>query len=176
MDIISHILIGKIISFFDRKTKKASLWAMSFSFLPDLSQIPFYIVLGYENARPFLFPYNSDWSGAKNLHPFLTTLWEIPHSFFFALLVILPIILYFKLPKIAFFAYLLHLAIDIPTHAGEWQIKPFYPLNYVVNGLTDAWAWPILILIVSWSILIFIILLLNIFQKTNKLKNDKFVN
>jgi len=171
MDIVSHILIGKILSF--NKKKKAQFWAMFFSLLPDLSQIPFYLVLGYENARPFLFPLNSDWIGARQLHPILSALWEAPHSLFFAILIILPIIIFFKLPKIAFFSYVIHLIVDIPTHSGEWAIKIFYPIDYTINGFTDAWAWPVWGFILSWIILISIVIVLNRFLK---LKNDNSSN
>ncbi|MCX6721214.1 MAG: hypothetical protein NT026_01270 [Candidatus Staskawiczbacteria bacterium] len=133
---------------------------MFFSFLPDLGQIPFYIFLGWKNARPFFFPLNSDWNGARALYPFLTALWDIPHSFFFAFLIILPIILFFKLPKISFFAYLLHLIIDIPTHSGEWAVKPFYPINYTFGGATNAWALPIWAMIIFWIIFLLIIIFL----------------
>ncbi len=172
MDIISHVLIGRIISF--NKNRAAQIWTMIFSYLPDLTQIPFYIVLGYENARPFLFPYNSDWNGMKELHKVLNITLEIPHSLFFAFLIILPIILFFKLPKTAYLVYVLHILIDIPTHNGEWLIKPFYPLNYSINGFTNGWAWPIWAMALSWIVLILIILGLNVFQK--KLKNDRPLN
>ncbi|HCC59736.1 MAG: hypothetical protein A2402_02630 [Candidatus Staskawiczbacteria bacterium RIFOXYC1_FULL_37_43] len=170
MDILSHILIGKIISF--NKTKVAQIWAMLFSFLPDLGQLPFYLVLGYENARPFLFPYNSDWMGARATHPFLTAMWDIPHSFIFLFLIILPVILFFKIPKIAFFAYGLHLLIDIPAHAGEWAIKLFYPLNFTMSGITDAWAWPIWGMALSWIILIIIIFALKFLKINGKSFNS----
>lgn len=160
MDIISHILIGKIISFFARKTKRASLWAMSFSFLPDLFQLPAYVYLGYINNRMFLIPKNIDWEHTRDLYPLLHAFtWEIPHSIFFLLLVVFPVVLYFKLPKITFLAYLLHLVIDIPTHAGEWAVKPFYPINYSISGFTNAWAWPVWLLVLSWIVLLTIIIL-----------------
>lgn len=160
MDIISHILIGKIISF--NKNLKTQIWAMFFSFLPDLFQLPAYIYLGYINNRMFFIPKNIDWNHTRNLYPFLHAItWEIPHSIFFAVIIILPIILFFKLPKIALFAYIFHLIIDIPTHSGEWAMKPFYPSNYTFNGFTDVWAWPIWAMALLWIVLIFIILFLN---------------
>jgi hypothetical protein len=159
MDIISHILIGKLISL--NKNLKTQLWAMFFSFLPDLTQIPFFLYLGYTNARPFFYPQTIDWQGAKALHPFLSAFYEIPHSFLFLILIILPFILYFKLPKITFFAYLLHLLIDIPTHTGgEWAMKPFYPSHYTFNGFTDAWIWPFYIMLISWAILLLVIIVI----------------
>ncbi|MDP2741101.1 MAG: hypothetical protein Q8O66_00205 [bacterium] len=166
MDIVSHIIIGKIISFFDKKTKKAGLWAMLFSFLPDLFQLPAYIYLGYINNRMFLIPKNIDWEHTRNLYPFLHAFtWEIPHSIFFLLLIVLPLIIFLKLPKIALFAYLFHIVIDIPTHAGEWAIKPFYPVNYTINGITNAWAWPVTAFFCSWIILLSITMLLSFFFK-----------
>ena len=175
MDIISHILIGKIISFFDRKNKTAGFWAMLFSFLPDLSQVPFYIYLGVKNMRLFVFPYNADWNTARGFYPFLTALWEISHSFFFLLLIILPVIMFLKLPKIAFFAYFFHIIIDIFTHAGEWSIKPFYPISYTIGGITNAWAWPAIAFFYSWTILSLVIISLTIFfkKKNNALSSDR---
>lgn len=170
MDIISHILIGKIISFFDKKNKSAGLWAMFFSSLPDLFQLPAYIYLGYINNRMFLIPKNIDWNHTRNLYPFLhASTWEIPHSIFFLLLIIFPVILFFKLPKITFLVYFLHVLIDIPTHAGEWAIKPFYPINYTVGGITNAWAWPFSLMLACWIILLTII----IFNKVVSCRCDR---
>jgi len=168
MDIVSHIIIGKIISFFDKKNKRAGLWAMFFSFLPDSFQVFAYIYLGYINNRAFFIPKNIDWNHTRSTYPVLHAFtWEIPHSIFFLSLIILPIIIFFKLPKIAFFAYLLHIIIDIPTHAGEWAIKPFYPINYAINGTTNAWAWPIPMFFYSWVILLFISTLLSFISRKN---------
>lgn len=173
MDIISHILIGKIVSFFDRKTKRAGFWTILFSFFPDLFQLPAYIYLGYINNRFFLIPKNIDWDHARNLYPLLHAFtWEIPHSIFFLFLIIFPAVLYFKLPKIAFFAYFLHIIIDIPSHAGEWAIKPFYPINYTINGFANAWAWPFKTFFYSWIFLVLIIILLSFFFRKKKKHAD----
>lgn len=167
MDIISHILIGKIISAY--KDKKAQFWAVFFSFLPDLTQIPFFLYLGYINARPFFYPQLIDWQGARALHPFLNSVYEIPHSLFFCFLVILPVVLFLKLPKIALFAYFLHILIDIPTHkSGEWAMKPFYPFSFAFNGFTDAWAWPIWTMTILWIIFLSVITAMSIFLKKKR--------
>lgn len=158
MDILSHILIGKIISFNLSATDQ--IWAMLFSFLPDLGHIPFYLLLGHKNKRLFWFPKNSDWLGSRASHPVLTAIWHIQHSFFFLFLIILPAVIFFKIPIIAFLAYGLHLLIDIPTHTGEWSIKPFYPFDFKISGITDAWTWPVWGFILSWIILGIIILFL----------------
>lgn len=175
MDIISHVLIGRIISF--NKNRLAQIWTMFFSYLPDLFQLPAYIYLGYINNRMFLIPKNIDWNHTRDLYPVLHAFtWEIPHSVFFVLLVILPIILYFKLAKITFFAYFTHILIDIPLHEGEWALKPFYPINYSINGFANAWSWPAQTFIFSWIILVFIIIALNIFLKYKNKKNDRPLN
>lgn len=166
MDIISHALIGKIFSGFKKNPFLSHLWIIFFSFAADLTQIPFFIYLGYLNSRPFFYPALSDWNGARALHPFLNTIYEIPHSFFFAFLIILPLILIFKLPKLAFFSYLFHLIADLPTHTkGEWAMKPFYPFQWEFGGFTNAWAWPILAMALSWIILAIIIFMQKQFSK-----------
>jgi membrane-bound metal-dependent hydrolase YbcI (DUF457 family) len=168
MDIISHLLIGNAISL-PCSNKKCRFWVIFFSILPDISQIPFYIFLGYINKRLFFFPLNSDWVGAKIAHPVFSALWEIPHSIFFALLIILPVILIFKIPKLAFASYLVHIFLDFFTHTGEWTLKPFYPLNYTLQGFTDAWAWSLPILLFSWAVIIIITLIITPFFKTKKI-------
>jgi membrane-bound metal-dependent hydrolase YbcI (DUF457 family) len=164
MDTISHILMGKAISI-PEKSRKSTFWTIFFSLLPDLSLVPFFIYLGYINKRMFFIPHNSDWEGIRNLYPVLNSIQEIGHSFLFAFLIILPIIILFKLPKIAFGGYLLHLFVDLPTHTGEWAVKPFYPFNYSVEGFTDAWSWPLYAMVISWIILSIAIVILNRFYK-----------
>lgn len=165
MDFISHALMGKIISL-PQKSKKSIFWIIFFSVLPDIPLIPFYFILGYENNRKFFIPLNSDWTNASLTHPFLTVFSEeIFHSFLFAFLIILPLILVFKLPKAAFLAYFIHIIVDIPTHTNQWAIKPFYPFSFSFSGFTDAWAWPIKYIIISWIILLIIIIVFNIFLK-----------
>jgi hypothetical protein len=169
MDIISHALIGNIISFTKKYTLKNRAWIIFFSFATDLTQIPFFIYLGYINSRPFFYPLPSDWNGARTIYPFLTAIYEIPHSLFFVFLIILPIILFFKLPKLAFFAYFFHILIDLPTHTGgEWAMKPFYPFNYNFNGLTDAWTWPFSLMAISWIFLLSIAICFRLIQMLNK--------
>jgi membrane-bound metal-dependent hydrolase YbcI (DUF457 family) len=159
MDIISHALIGKILCFFDKKSKSSLV--IFFSIMPDFVLIPFYAVLGKENERFFWIAQNQDWIGANIAHPYLTNLYNSTHSIFFACLIILPVVLFLKLPKFAFFAYLLHIIIDIFTHTGEWAIKIFYPFNFDIDGFSNAWAWPIYSMIFLWAILSAIILYLN---------------
>lgn len=169
MDIITHALTGKIIAL-PQKSKRTDFWTILFSLLPDASLIPFYLTLGYINGRAFFIPHNSDWNGARNLYPFLNSIQEISHSFVFAFLIILPIILLFKLPKIAFLGYLAHIILDLPSHTGEWAIKPFYPLNYSIEGFTDAWSWPLYSMAISWIICFIIFIILK------KILNDKSIN
>jgi membrane-bound metal-dependent hydrolase YbcI (DUF457 family) len=175
MDIISHALIGRVISTtVSRNSRKPKIaWFIFFSILADIPFIPYYLILGYENRRQFFIPLNSDWIGASISHPFLDLfLREIFHSFVFTFLVIFPLVWLFKLPKGVFLVYLIHLLIDIPTHSGEWAIKPFYPFsNYSINGFTDAWSWPIKYMITSWIIILMIIIFLEIFLKRKKLEN-----
>ena len=165
MDIISHGLIGKIIST-PENDKRNIFWIIFFSVLPDFFLVPLYFVLGYENNRFLLFPKNADWIGASASHAFLYSFYDLSHSFIIAFIIVLPIILLFKLPKLAFIAYLFHILVDLPTHTGEWAIKIFYPLNnYSVKGFTDAWEWPIKYMAVAWLILAILIIAFRYLKK-----------
>lgn len=163
MDVLSHALIGKIISFFDKKAnfKFNSWWVIFFSIAPDLVLIPFFLILGKEKERFLWIAQNVDWAGATTAHNLLSATYNTTHSLFFLFLIILPIIFYFNLPKSCFFAYLSHIIIDVFTHNGEWAIKIFYPLNYQPNGFTNAWEWSFYSMVICWIILSLIIFLQN---------------
>jgi membrane-bound metal-dependent hydrolase YbcI (DUF457 family) len=167
MDFISHALIGRIFCFFDKKTKGLNPkinknWVVIFfAVMPDVVLIPFYAVLGKENNRFLWIAQNQDWVGSGITHPILTNAYNTTHSIFFAFLIILPIILILKIKKSAFFVYLFHIFIDIFTHTGEWSIKFLFPLDFNINGFTNAWAWPIPSMAISWIIFSGIILYLN---------------
>jgi len=174
MDIISHALIGKIFCFFDKKVKGLNPktnknWVVIFfAMLPDFVLIPFYAILGKENERFLWIAQNQDWVGSSIAHPLLTDIYNVTHSVFFASLIILPVVLILKLRKSAFFVYLTHIFIDIFTHRGEWTTKFLFPYDFNINGFTNAWAWPVVSMIISWIILWAIILYLNIFFKKEK--------
>jgi len=173
MDIISHALVGKIFCFFDKKSKNKNWLVILFAIIPDLVLIPFYFVLGREYNRFLWIAQNQDWANASITHPFLTGLYNTTHSLFFVALIILPIVLIFKLPKAAFFAYLSHILFDIFTHTGEWSIQIFYPFNSTVFGISDAWAWPIKYMALSWLVLSLIIWYLQKRHKKNAIARHK---
>ena len=161
MDFISHVLVGKL---FQVKSQldslKHKLIVIAAAFAPDIPVMFVYLLLGHEKGRAFWIPHNSDWIGIRFSHPGWAAMWEIPHSLFFVLLIVIPFVLYFRWPKIAIASYMSHIALDLFTHTGEWGIKLFYPLDFVVNGFTDAWAWPPLYMAISWLILLGVIYLL----------------
>lgn len=174
MDIVSHALIGKIFCFFDKKAEGKNFWVVLFSIMPDFVLIPFYIVLGKEYGRTFWIAQNVDWAGASITHPALTQLYNITHSLLFALIIILPAVFYFKLPKSAFFVYIFHIIADILTHTGEWAIQIFYPFKFTIAGFSDAWAWPLPLMAISWLVLLLIIFYLSKFSnKKNGIPGNK---
>ncbi len=169
MDLVSHVLIGRALGTPPKNSKKDVFWITFFSFLPDLPQIIIYIYLGFINSRAFFIPFNTDWDGFRDFNPVWSALWEIPHSVFFVLLVIFPIVLFFKLPKMALFVYALHIIIDLFTHSGEWGVKLFYPFSYQIKGFTNAWSWSFADILLSWSILVIVIIIFHLsFRRKNK--------
>jgi len=162
MDFVSHALMGRVLAS-SPTTSKRDLWVIIlFSVMPDIPHIANYLYLGYIKKRPLWIPHNSDWAGFRTLHPIGSALWEIPHSVIFLVLIIVPIVLILKLPKLALVAYSLHLLVDIATHTGEWSLKLFYPFDYTIEGFTDAWAWRLPYLIISWAALAILIIILKI--------------
>ncbi len=165
MDILSHAIMGKILAtkkVSDKKeSRKIMYTGIFFSLLPDLAQIPLYLVVGYFAGRSFWFPQIIDWVGFRAAHPMWTMLWEIPHSVFFLILIIIPIVIWFKLPRIAIVAYGFHIFIDLFSHTGEWAVKPLYPFNFTIPGFTDGWAWPWWGMIISWIVLLLISLIIS---------------
>ena len=164
MDIVSHALIGGVLSSSAKFSERSAFTIVLFSILPDLPQVFVYPFLGYIKKRFLWIPRNSDWKGFRALYPRWYLFLDIPHSIFFALLIILPIVLAFNLPKMAFIAYLLHIFVDLPTHTEEWAVKPFFPLKYKFKGFTDAWAWPLSKMATSWVILSLSIIFLKFFR------------
>lgn len=130
-----------------------SLWIILFSIIPDIVLMPSYIILGKENKRFLWIAKNEDWAEISKNHPVLSQLYDITHSLLFAI-IIYPVFVIFGLPILAFVSYLLHLAVDIFSHKQEWAIKIFYPFRFKINGFSDAWAWPVYFMAISWLILL----------------------
>lgn len=154
VDVLSHTLVGGLIECLAVvRGRWKRVLVISFAFIPDLPVLFVYPLLGHENARPYWIPPNSDWIGVRETHPVWSVLWEVPHSALFWVLVVVPLVLWLRLPRVAVLAYLSHILLDLPTHTGEWAIKPFYPFDYMFEGFTDAWAWPLHYMAVLWVVL-----------------------
>jgi membrane-bound metal-dependent hydrolase YbcI (DUF457 family) len=163
MDVVSHLLIGRALAEFGNYSPSQVAVITAFGALPDLPQAPLYLYVGYKHKRFLDIPKNSDWlrEHFRNKHPFWSGLWEVPHSLWFLLFVVVPLVCYAGLPLMAAAAYASHLVVDIFTHKGEWAVKPFYPLKFKAHGLTNGWAWHIPAMLISWAALIFIIFILH---------------
>ena len=165
MDFVSHYLIGNIIAATRKNiTRKQIITVSFFGLLPDVTQIPLYLYVGYLNHRPYWVPGNHDWAGFRDIHPIASALWDIPHSLFF-LIFIWIIVKSLKLHYLCILSYLSHILIDIPTHTGEWAVKFLYPFQIMISGFTDAWAWNFYLYPIVWAILIFSILIIMKFVK-----------
>jgi hypothetical protein len=159
MDIVSHVLIGKLIANVTGVTPRDTNYIMLFSFLPDLTQIPLYLYLGYLKHRPFWIPCNSDWDNMRGQAKMFSMVWEIPHSILFVGFILLPLILILHLPLYLLLIYLAHIIIDLATHEGEWAIKPLYPMQITIHGRSNAWSWPFKKILFSWVVLVALIIL-----------------
>lgn len=166
MDIISHLLVGRALAELGNYSPAQITAITLFAVLPDAPQVPLYLYVGYKHKRFLDIPKNSDWlrEHFRNRHPFWSALWEVPHSIFFLILVVTPLVIYFKLPAMAAAAYGSHLFADMFSHKGEWALKPFYPFKNKIHGITNGWAWNLPSMVVSWTILLFIIWLLSLFH------------
>ena len=159
MDIITHALVGRVVGrVFDKTPSPQSLnLAALGGVAPDLLQIPLYLYLGHINDRPFNYPDSADWVGARAEHPLWMLWWLIPHSLFFVLLIIYPLIRRFPIPRTFMYAYISHIILDIPSHTGEWATAPLYPIPLSLDGVADVWDWYPLYYIIFWIPLILLL-------------------
>jgi len=50
-------------------------------------------------------------------------------------------------------AYGLHIAVDYPTHSGEWSVRPWYPFSKrPLQGVSSAWEWPMAAMARAWGV------------------------
>jgi hypothetical protein len=166
MDIVSHLLVGRALAELGNYSPPQVAAITLFAALPDVPQAPLYLYVGYKHKRFLDIPKNSDWlrEHFRSRHPFWAALWEVPHSLWFLLFIVTPLVVYFKLPLMAAVAYGSHLAADIFSHKGEWAVKPFYPFKFKAHGYTNGWAWNIFSMAVSWAILLLIIYCLHVLR------------
>ncbi|MBI4576868.1 MAG: hypothetical protein HY722_11450 [Planctomycetes bacterium] len=140
MDVVSHALLGRLLVLDDRGWTRAQLWLVAiFGALPDSLQVPLYLVVGGVHERPWWLPWNEDWRGFREIHPYASWLWEVPHSLWFVLLAVVPLVIHFGLPRTCIAAYASHIVADVLTHHGEWATAPFFPLGPHVEGFWSAW-------------------------------------
>ena len=122
------------------------------SLAPDFFFLPLAFVLGRENKRRFWIPRNADWEGARARHPRATALsWDAPYSLLGAALVI-GLLAKWAGVGLAI-AYGLHIAVDYPTHSGEWSVRPWYPFSKrPLQGVSSAWEWPMAAMARAWGV------------------------
>ncbi len=156
MDFVTHSLTGFLLGEAKRYSAIEKGEIIFWSVLPDLVQIPLYYYLGKKNHRFLYWPLPEDWDGLPSRRPDLWLIWLVPHSLPFFLLFVAPLILLLRRPRMCLVAYLLHLVMDLPSHTGEFSMKPFYPLKYEISGIVDAWKWPWHYMFSVWVVLVFV--------------------
>jgi len=162
MDLGSHALMGLSIaaSAPGGLTWESGLACGVASIAPDLIFVPLGVALGRHHRRPLWVPRAADWQGARARYPRATALsWDLPYSLLGAAVVVSS--LAWWLGGAVALAYALHLAIDYPTHTGEWAVRPLYPFSsWPLPGGVSAWEWPLAAMAASWAVLTALLLLL----------------
>lgn len=156
MDIVSHAIVGLGIAGIGHARSSDALTISAFAIIPDIPQILLYLKLGFANHRPLWIPRYADWQRegtVRNNHPVWSSLYDIPHSMFFLLLVVIPVVKLYRFPSLAIVAYCSHIVLDLFTHTEEWAIKPLYPFSWKFVGVTDGWRWSVRGWMTSWAVL-----------------------
>jgi hypothetical protein len=140
MDIISHGLWGGLA--FGRKNKIQYLWGVFFGVMPDLFSFGIFTIASFLGLvqRP-------EWGNGVP-HPdtipgFVHILYDLTHSLIMFSLVFILVWLIRRKPFVPLLAWVLHIAIDIPTHSIQFFPTPFLePISdYVFDGIS--WGTPI---------------------------------
>jgi len=139
MDIISHGLYGGVA--FGRKTKVSYVKAFFFGVMPDLFSFGIFTLV-----TTLGFASGPDWGSGPpdpaSIPAYVHALYNVTHSLIIASVVIgLARLIRGKfLPE--FFAWPLHILVDIPTHSNEFFPTPFlWPIsNFHVDGIS--WGNP----------------------------------
>ncbi|NQV92025.1 hypothetical protein HQ489_06135 [Candidatus Woesearchaeota archaeon] len=154
MDIISHglwpIIIGKIINL-NSKLKINLKWVAFWGIFPDLLAFTFLTFWSIFNKRG-LHPADHSASQSSTIFEITSVLYSFSHS----LIVIAAIILVLWVVKSKFYyvlgGWVLHILMDIPTHAKEFYPTPFlWPLSqWTFGGIRWGQLW---FIILNYSIL-----------------------
>ncbi|MFA4936738.1 MAG: hypothetical protein WC575_00375 [Patescibacteria group bacterium] len=145
MDIFSHGLWTSVI--YSRIQWCIRLWAILFGVLPDLSSFGILFIQSLFGGRLF---------GPPQIHlvpDYIYVLYNISHSLIIWLGIFLVIWLIYKKPWWPLAAAVIHIVIDIPSHAADFFPTPFlWPLSsYTFDGYS--WAHPNF-MIVNYGLLI----------------------
>ena len=130
MDVFSHALWGPTIV---RKRKLLAL-ALAFGMLPDLVGA----TVTYTMDAIFHVP-------IERIPSFFINLYYSTHSLLAIIILFIILLLFFRKYLILTLPYLFHLILDLPTHAGVYANRPFYPFSsFAFEGIRweDNW-WTI---------------------------------
>lgn len=162
MDGVTHVLAGLCVAAASQQglTLKQTLLCVGASLGPDAFFVPLAVVLGRDAKRPFWIPWNQDWQGARERYPRLVAVsWDVPYSLLGAAAV--TCVLAWSLGGAVAVAYASHIALDYPTHVGEWSVMPLYPFSRrALPGVSSAWEWPLHRLWKAWALMVALLALI----------------
>lgn len=170
MDTLAHALWTNAVFYPKYKNQlKSRLWAVFFGVAPDLAAftpvILYSLFRGFQRFMPEAYNSSALWPywWARNSYNFT-------HSAVIFLGVFLLITVLRKgKPYWPMLGWLLHIAIDIPSHRGFYETPFLFPLSNYKFDHGISWGHPVFMLINYSAILILYILIGTIWKKKEKI-------
>jgi hypothetical protein len=175
MDILAHMLwtnygnrrANKLLE----KKKKSPIniwWTTFWGVFPDLFAFGIPLIIAI-----FLFMFNGDFSVFPSIHGSASdglsmNLYHFSHSLIIWVFVFGIVWFIFKHPRLELLGWLLHILIDIPSHAADFYPTPFlFPISnyHFTHGISWRNPW---FMIINYSLLIIVSICFYISKKNRK--------
>lgn len=141
MDILSHGLWGSII--FGRKNRRSFWWSFFFGIAPDFFSFGIFMIIRFiDSAMTGVWRLHTGKPELHELPSYVSSLYNLTHSFVVFLVVFFLVWLIFKKPIWEMCAWLFHIFLDLFTHSTSFFPTPYlWPFSYVpVDGIP--WSTP----------------------------------
>lgn len=156
MDFFAHVAWSYL---FFHKTKKP-WYAILFGILPDTFSWLFFTIYLLFKGQTFM-------QAAGSIPEWVFALYNITHSLFTFLFVLLIVYMIWRTIPIYIWAWPIHILIDIPTHSRDFLPTPFlWPVSeWVFPGISWGTPW---FMFTNWGLITFLMVTLFIIRKQKK--------